>query len=254
MSARARSARRSSSKRSRPSSAKRSRPSSAKVETRLWRIDTLPRRFAKIYTAAITDVMDEMGLLRQTLPPVIQPLTPDMRVAGYAFTARGRPHRGSPRDHDQTLRRFLGMLAAVPADSVLVLAANDHVAAHFGELSAEWFRAHRVRGAIIDGATRDATSIARARFPTFVRYRTPLDSIPRWRVSDWGQPVTIGGVRVSLGDVIVGDLDGVVVVPRRVAQEVLSRCEKLVGTENQVRTAVKRGMTPLAAYEKFGRF
>jgi regulator of RNase E activity RraA len=195
-----------------------------------------------------------MGLLGQALPAAIQPLTPDMRVAGYAFTARGRPHRGSPRDRDQTLRRFLGMLGAVPADSVLVLASNDHVAAHFGELSAEWFRAHHVRGAVIDGGTRDAASIARSRFPAFVRYRTPLDSVPRWRVSDWAQPITIGGVRIGLGDVIVGDLDGVVVVPRRAAQEVLTRCEKLVGAEARVRSAVRRGMSPLEAYEKFGAF
>jgi 4-hydroxy-4-methyl-2-oxoglutarate aldolase len=218
------------------------------------RTDNLPRRFARIYTAAITDVMDEMGLLRQTLPSAIQPLTPDMRLAGYAFTARGRPHRGTPRDRDQTLRRFLGMLGAVPADSVLVLAANDSVAAHFGELSAEWFRARHVRGAVIDGATRDSAYLSRLRFPTFVRYRTPQDSVPRWRVSDWGQPLTIGGVRVALGDMIVADVDGVVVVPRRVAHEVATRCEKLVNTENAVRKAVKRGMPPLAAYEKFGNF
>ena len=218
------------------------------------RTDNLPRRFARVYTAAITDVMDEMGLQRQTLPSAIQPLTPDMRLAGYAFTARGRPHRGTPRERDQTLRRFLAMLGAVSADSVLVLAANDHVAAHFGELSAEWFRARRVRGAVVDGGTRDAASLARARFPTFVRYRSPQDSVPRWRVSDWGQTLTIGGVRIALGDVIVADLDGVVVVPRRVAHEVLARCEKLVGTENAVRKAVKRGMTPLAAYEKFKTF
>jgi 4-hydroxy-4-methyl-2-oxoglutarate aldolase len=207
-----------------------------------------------VYTAAITDVLDGMGLTRQTLPSVIRPLTPDMRLAGYAFTARGRAHRGTAREHDQTLRRFLAMLGAVPADSVLVLAANDSVAAHFGELSAEWFRARRVRGAVIDGGTRDAASLARSRFPTFVRYRTPQDSVPRWRVSDWGQPLTIGGVRIALGDVVVADLDGVVVVPRRVAHEVLGRCEKLVGTENAVRKAVKRGLTPLAAYEKFGSF
>ena len=218
------------------------------------RSDNLPRRFARLYTAAVTDVMDEMGLLRQTLPHAIQPLTADMRLAGYAFTARGRAHRGKPRERDATLRRFLGMLGAVPADSVLVLAANDQEAAHFGELSAEWFRARRVRGAVIDGSTRDAASIARVRFPTFVRYRTPQDSVPRWRVSDWGQPLTIGGVRVSLGDIVVGDLDGVVIVPRRVAVEVLKRCERLVGTESKVRTAVKRGMKPLAAYEKFGAF
>ena len=216
--------------------------------------DNLPRRFARIYTAAITDVMDEMGLRRQTLPSAIQPLAGGMRAAGYAFTARGRPHRGSPRERDQTLKRFLAMLGAAPTDSVLVLAAHDNVAAHFGELSAEWFRARKVRGAVIDGATRDTASIVRMGFPTFVRYRTPQDSVPRWRVADWGQPVTIGGVRVSLGDIVVGDLDGVVVIPRRVAHEVLGRCEKLVGTENRVRAAVRRGMTPLAAYQKFGSF
>jgi regulator of RNase E activity RraA len=218
------------------------------------RADNLPRRFARIYTAAITDVMDELGFQRQTLPSAIQPLTAGMRAAGYAFTARGRPHRGSPRERDETLRRFLKMLGAVPADSVLVLAANDSTAAHFGELSASWFRARRVRGAVIDGATRDAGFIARVGFPTFVRYRTPQDSVPRWRVQDWGQPVTIGGVRVSLGDIVVADWDGVVVVPRRVAHEVLMRCEKLVSTENRVRAAVRRGMTPVEAYEKFGSF
>src|SRR2546425_189812 len=127
------------------------------------RSDNLPRRFARIYTAAIADVMDELGLQRQTLPWAIQPLTADMRLAGYAFTAR-------------------------------------------------------------------------------------------WRPRDWGQPLTIGGVRVALGDIVVGDWDGVVVVPRRVAHEVLVRCERLVGTENRVRAAVRRGITPLEAYEKFGSF
>jgi len=218
------------------------------------RSDNLPRRFAKLPTAAVTDVMDEMGLQRQTLPPAIQPLAPDMRAAGYAFTARGRARRGTPRERDATLRRFLEMLAAVPADSVLVLATNDRAAAHFGELSAAWLRARRVRGAVIDGATRDSTMISRLRFPTFVRYRTPQDSVPRWRVSDWGLPVIIGGVRVTLGDVVVADLDGVVVVPRRAAYEVLVRCERLVGTESRVRAALRRGMPPLAAYEKFGSF
>lgn len=218
------------------------------------RSDALPRRFAKIYTAAITDVMDDMRLLRQTLPHAIQAVSPDMRVAGYAFTARGRARRGSPQERDATLRKFLAMLGAVPADSVLVLAANDNEAAHFGELSAVWLRARNVRGAVIDGSTRDAASIARLAFPTFCRYRTPQGSVPRWCVTDWGQPLTIGGVRVALGDIVVGDFDGVVVVPRRVAHEVLQRCERVVGADKRVRAAVRRGMAPLAAYQTFGRF
>src|SRR5207302_3177347 len=119
--------------------------------------------------------MDEMGLLRQTLPHAIQPLTADMRLAGYAFTARGRTHRGSPRERDATLRKFLAMLGAVPADSVLVLAANDQEAAHFGELSAEWFRARKVRGAVIDGSTRDAASTAGTGFRPSGGYASPQD-------------------------------------------------------------------------------
>src|SRR5947207_8513628 len=170
------------------------------------RTDALPRRFARIYTAAITDVMDEMGLTRQTLPSALQPLTPAMRLAGYAFTVRGRPHRGHPRERDATLRRFLAMVGAVPSDSVLVLASNDNAAAHFGELSMEALRRRKVRGAVIDGATRDAAYIARVGFPTFVRYRTPQDSVPRWRVNDWGQPVTIGVVRVGIGVSVCGDI------------------------------------------------
>src|SRR5262245_11095819 len=138
------------------------------------RSDNLPRRLARLPTAVVADVMDQMGLLRQALPTPIRPLTPDMRVAGYAFTARGRPYRGTPRERDATLRRSLAMLSAVPADSVLVLAANDTGAAHFGELGAEWLRARRVRGAVIDGGTRDAALLIRARFPTFVRYCSPL--------------------------------------------------------------------------------
>src|SRR3989441_5651392 len=169
------------------------------------RADTLPRRFSRVPAAAVTDILDEMGFQHQTLPATIQPLAADMRTAGYAFTARGRSRKNGPRERDATLRQFLGMLGAVPADSVLVLAANDNVAAHFGELSAEWLRSRRVRGAVIDGATRDAAYISRIRFPTFVRYRTPQDSVPRWRVSDWGQPLTIGGVRIALGDVVVAD-------------------------------------------------
>ena len=214
----------------------------------------MPRRFARLPTGAVTDVMDRMGLLRQTLPPALQPIAADMRLAGYAFTARGRAYHGKPREHEQTLRKFLGMISAVPADSVLVLAAHDSEAAHFGELSAEYLKAHKVRGAVIDGSTRDAAAIARLRFPTFVRYRTPQDSVPRWRVADWGEPVIIGGVRITLGDVIVADLDGIVVVPRRVAHDVLAQCEKLVGTESAVRRALRRGLSPLEAYEKFGAF
>ncbi len=209
-------------------------------------------RYLRLYTAAITDVLDRHGYYHQTLPHDIVPLTPETRLAGIAFPASGKASRNA--DTERAIRAFLTLLGAVPRDAALVLQANDDVAAHFGELSAVAMKARGVRGVVIDGATRDAAYILREKFPLFCRYRTPQDSLPRWLAVEWGRPVTIGAVRVEPGDVVVGDFDGVVVVPRALAVEVLRECEGLMDTENQVREAVRRGMTPLAAYEKYGVF
>jgi regulator of RNase E activity RraA len=209
-------------------------------------------RYRRLYTAAVTDVLDTRGLHDQTLPHDIVPLAPDTRVAGVAFPASGKASRS--RDTDGAIRAFLTLLGAVPPDAVLVIQANDDVAAHFGELSAVAMKARGVRGAVVDGATRDAAYILREKFPLFCRYRTPQDSLPRWRAVEWGRPVTIGAVRVEPGDMVVGDLDGIAVVPKALAVEVLLECEALLDRENVVREAVRTGMAPLAAYEKFGIF
>jgi 4-hydroxy-4-methyl-2-oxoglutarate aldolase len=209
-------------------------------------------RYGRLYTAAITDVLDHHGRYTQTLPHDIVGLTPGTRIAGLAFPATGRPSR--KRDPERAIRAFLALLGAVPRDAVLVVQSNDDVAAHFGELSAVAMKARGVRGVVIDGATRDAAYILREEFPVFCRYRTPLDSLPRWLAVDWGRPVRIGGVRIEPGDVVVGDLDGVAVVPQALTMPVLLECERLLSTENQVRDAVRQGMAPLAAYEKFGVF
>src|SRR5262245_37563604 len=215
-------------------------------------ISELCARYGRLYTAAVTDVMDHHGRYRQTLPHDIVGLTPGTRVAGVAFPAAGRPTRKP--DPERAIRAFLTMLGAVPRDAVLVLQANDEVSAHFGELSAVAMRARGVRGVVIDGATRDAAYILRERFPVFCRYRTPLDSLPRWLATQWGKPVRIGGVRIEPGDMVVGDLDGVAVVPQALAVPVLLECERLASTENRVRDAVRAGTAPLEAYEKFGVF
>jgi len=212
----------------------------------------LSTRYGRIYTAAITDVLDRHGWYDQTLPHGIVPLTPETRVAGAAFPVSGNQSRNT--EAEGAIRSFLKMLGAVPRDAVLVIQANDDTAAHFGELCAVAMKARGVRGVVVDGPTRDAAYVVREKFPLFCRYRTPQDSLPRWRAVEWGQPVTIGSVRVSPGDMVVGDLDGVTVVPKKLALHVLLECEALLDTENQLRDAVRKGMTPLAAYEKFGVF
>src|SRR5262249_20434022 len=161
---------------------------------------------------------------------------------GLAFPAVGRPSRKPAPE--RAIRAFLTLLGSVPRDAVLVIQSNDEVAAHFGELSAVAMKTRGVRGVVINGATRDGAYIRREGFPVFCRYRTPLDSLPRWLAVEWGRPVKIGRVRIEPGDMVVGDLDGVAVVPQALAVPVLLECERLASTENQVRDAVRGGMAP----------
>ena len=209
-------------------------------------------RFLRIYTAALADILDERGRREQTLPPEIRPLLPGTRLAGPAYTVEG-----SPSDHgdwDGAVRKTLAMLGSVPAGHVAVYQCNHERAAHFGELSATSLQTRGVAGCVIDGGCRDTQAINAAGFPVFARHVTPEDCTWRWQVTATQLEITIGRVRVAPGDWIVGDEDGVVVVPREIAENVLALAEAKAGTENEIRAAVRAGMTPLEAYERFGTF
>lgn len=209
-------------------------------------------RFGKIYSGAITDVLDEKNHYNQTLPWQLKPIKFGIRTAGAAFPVIGRPQRQG--DYAASIRPILKMLGEVPAHSVVVYETNDQRAAHLGELSVTSIKARGCRGAIIDGGVRDVEYILREDFPVWSRYTTPADAVPRWQIVEWNCVVTIGDVRIEPGDVVVADYDGVVAVPGRIAAEVLLKCEELVGTESEVRTAVRRGMAPLEAFEAYGEF
>lgn len=209
-------------------------------------------RFGAIYTAALTDILDARGLRTQTLPPSIRPLSPGTRLAGPAFTVLGRPAPDAP--YDASLRKVLAMLGAIPPGHVGVYACRQDVAAHFGELSATSLAARGVAGCVLDGGCRDVDFIRTAGFPVFCAHVTPEDSTGRWELEATQVPVTIGAVRVEPGDWVVGDEDGVVVVPSAVAADVLQEAEEKAARESEIRAAVRDGMPPLEAYERYGTF
>jgi 4-hydroxy-4-methyl-2-oxoglutarate aldolase len=209
-------------------------------------------RFAAVPTAALADAMDNLGRQEQTLPPSIRPLAGGMRLAGEAFTVEGRPSEHG--DWDAAVRKTLAALGAVPAGHVAVYQCNHDRSAHFGELSATALRSRGVAGCVIDGGCRDVRLVEAAGFPVFARFMTPEDSTWRWQVTGTQLPITIGTVRIEPGDWVVGDEDGVVVVPVDLAADVLAAAEEKVGTENLVRDAVRQGMTPLQAFERYGTF
>ncbi len=214
--------------------------------------EQLAQRFAAVYTAALTDVLDDLGYKQQTLPAEITALESGMRVAGPAFAVEGRSNPAM--EYEPSIRRILEMLGAIPAHHVAVYQANDRTCAQFGELSAVSLQSRGCAGVVVDGGCRDVDYIIREEFPVFAAYTTPQDAVPRWEVLGWGHEVVIGGVRIETGDYVVGDEDGVAVVPKAVTEQVLSRAEGVVGTENEVRDAVRAGMAPLEAYERFGKF
>lgn len=209
-------------------------------------------RFSALYTGALTDVLDKMGLLSQTLPPELLPLQKGMRLAGPAYTIEGRPRPGN--SYDSSIRKILAMLGSVPQGYVAVYQTNDGSSAHLGELSVTSLKARGCRGAVIDGGCRDVDYILREEFPVFCRYVTPQDCVVRWDLVAENAPVTIGGVRVAPGDYIVADHDGIVAVPADICDAVLVQAEEKVSTENDIRDAVRDGALPLEAYDRYGTF
>ena len=213
----------------------------------------LVERLSKIpYTGAISDILDEMGFHNQVLPKEIQSLHPGHTVAGRALTIVGEPT--TSEDPEIIFIPYLKMLGDVKPGDVLVNQPNDNLAAHLGELSTETAQFRGARGAVIDGGARDTDYIRKLDFPVFARYKTPVDIVGRWRLVAHNVPIDIGRVHIDPGDYIVGDRDGVLVIPQSIIEEVVKKAEEVVQTENLVRKSILKGMHPVDAYRKFGRF
>lgn len=214
--------------------------------------DSLTDRLARTYTGAVHDVLRAMGQDRIVLPPSIRPLDPTRRLAGEVWTVSG--HIDRTRSADETLLAWVTLLSRAPAGKVVVCQPNNSVVALMGELSAEALKLKGVRGYVVDGGCRDTDFILEMGFPVFCRFNTPADIVGRWIPDSFGAPVTIGEVTVSTGDYVIGDRDGVVVVPRALANDAVTRAEETALTENKVRAAILGGMDPVEAYNKYKKF
>jgi len=215
-------------------------------------VEELSERYRKVYTPAIADILDERGLPHQVLPGEIQAIAPGMRLAGPAQTIKGAPVTIHKDEYlEVAMRAFLegrpGMIAVFDT-------SGDRRAAHWGELVTTATRLRGCAGAVMDGGVRDVERIMEMGFPVFARFRSPADIRGRWRYVDAGIPIQIGEVLIHPGDFIVGDANGVVVVPEELALEVLAEAEKVVEVENQIREELRAGADPLELYKKYGRF
>ncbi|MGG7462989.1 RraA family protein [Plantibacter sp. YIM 135347] len=222
-------------------------------------VTELVRRYRALYSGAIYDVLDGLGLPNQALATDIKPIRQDMVIAGPAFTVKGIPDTaGDPDLRDRRIHLFNDMRATgVPLIDVRDCSFDTQVA-HYGEMNATVGASCGVVGAVVDGGSRDTRFLLDRDFPVMARYLTPVEAYMRWSYYEWQQQIALRGalssvVAVHPGDFIMGDLDGAVVIPRELVVEVVVKTEELITTENSARRDFESGMDPVEVYKKYGR-
>ena len=212
----------------------------------------LAARLRTCYTGAVHDVLRMMGHHSIVLPPEIKAIAPGTRLAGPVWTVSG--HIDRTKSRHECLLGWCTLLAKAPRDHIVVCQPNNHEIALMGELSAQTLKARGVLGYVVDGGSRDTDLVLEQGFPVFCAFLTPADIVERWIPDRFGEPVTIGDVTVTTGDFLLGDRDGVVVIPRDAAAEAIARAEGVMATESEMRNALIAGMDPVDAYNRFGKF
>lgn len=201
-----------------------------------------------LYTPVVGDILDGLGLCHQFLPQPIQPALDRMKVVGRAMPVAMIDVHGPQKKPFGLLTEALDQLR--PGE-IYLASGGDMRCAYWGELLTATAKARGAHGAVINGFHRDTPRMLEQGFPVFSRGRFAQDSAVRTQVVDYRCPTEIGGVWVEPGDLIFGDLDGVVVIPRRHERQVLERSLKKARTENVVRKAIEAGMSSTAALKKY---
>jgi 4-hydroxy-4-methyl-2-oxoglutarate aldolase len=212
----------------------------------------LTARLAACYTGAVHDVLRMMGHERVVLPHDIKPLDPSQKLAGPVWTVSG--HLDRTKSRHETLLGWCTLLAKAPSGHVVVCQPHNREVALMGELSAQTLAARGVLGYVVDGGSRDTALVLEQGFPVWCSFLTPSDIVARWIPDAYGAPIDIGGVTISTGDYLLADRDGVVIVPKSIAEDVVRRTEEVVSTESDMRKALVGGMDPIEAYNTYGKF
>lgn len=216
--------------------------------------EAIRQRYLKIDAATVADVLDTLGYFHQGLAPAFAPFPRDAaKLAGWAYTICGemRPYSGGG-DPDK-----MKAVDGLKPGCVSVWSGSGEGICFFGELIALGMKLRGSTGALVDGGIRDIEWIARQKFPVYARYRTPVQSIGRWKVTAWQVPAYLPGatkqhVIVNPGDFVLGDVDGVIVVPYDVVEKVLNEAERLTATEVRIRAELDAGATLEQVLAKYG--
>lgn len=203
----------------------------------------------QLYTPVIGDILDELGYFHQILPPVIQPIQDDIKLAGRAMTVLMIDVYGHQEKPFGLLTQALDQLRE---NEIYIATGGTQRCAYWGELLTATARTRKAAGAIVNGYHRDTPQILEQNWPVFSWGRFAQDSSVRTKVIDYRCSIEIGDVWINSGDILFGDIDGVIVIPKKIEEEVISKALEKASTEKIMRKAVEAGMTSTEAFEKYG--
>lgn len=211
----------------------------------------LLNRYEQLYTGAVNDVLREYCLLEQALPGRIHPLREYRAVAGFAFTVKSAPNVKIQGEMEFRVQ----MLDEMSEDAFVVWdTSRDDKATLWGGVMTATAKNKKLKAACIDGGIRDTHQILEADFPVFYEYRISNGSLGRCLITHYQIPIKIGDVTIKPGDVVLGDIDGVLVVPRDIAYDVLIRAEEIKENEKKIFGWVREGQSVHDITEKGGYF
>ena len=202
------------------------------------------------FSAVLQDVMDGMGFRTQCMDPSIKALDPSMKTWGEAITIYVESVTEVPK---QPFQKEMELIDSANEGHLLVAQCNAPIlSAFWGGLLSNAAMGRKMAGVIIDGGARDYNEITELGFPTFCRGLSPYDSLGRMDGKEYDVPVECGKVRVNPGDLVFGDVDGVVVVPQEIVDEVIEKAFSKVQGESKVREELRSGAGVEATFKKYG--
>lgn len=204
---------------------------------------------SELYTPVVGDILDAMGYYHQFLPQNIRPLCEDMKLAGRAMTVLMIDVFGPQK---KPFGRLTEALDQLQENEIYIAAGGTKRCAYWGELLTATARTRGAAGAVLDGWHRDTPQVLEQNWPVFSTGCYAQDSGVRTQVVDYRCDIEIGSVTIHDGDLIFGDVDGVLVIPREVAPEVIDQALVKARGEKNVRKAIEGGMSATDAFAKFG--
>jgi len=205
----------------------------------------------ELYTGVICDMMDTIGYSHIYLPHDIQSIRLSDVMVGRAYPTIICDVYGEQK---QPLGLLAEAIDHVGEDEVYIVTGGDRRCSYFGEIMTATIRHKGAVGAVIDGYIRDTRQILEQNFPVFCMGRDAQGSIYRNQVIRYGCPVEIGNININPGDLVFGDVDGVVVIPKEIEEEAITITLAKVRGERDTRAAIEKGMSAVEAVETFGTF